>query len=85
MSRSKVDLSSFIAKDGTYALNADDEFPLANLYNPDSRFQVRSDADEQMILHFQFSEKVKLSGVSIQAPTGDMQPVKIRVSLIFGR
>ncbi|CAK9020492.1 Thioredoxin-like protein 1 (Thioredoxin-related protein), partial [Durusdinium trenchii] len=57
----------------------DSKYPLENIFNSDERFEVRSDADDQLIIHFSFTEQVKLSGFSLAAPTNDLMPTKIRL------
>ncbi len=74
-----VDLATFISKDGTHGLNIDPNHPFSNLDNNDSRFEVRSDADDQLLLHFQFSEKVRVTGFKIGAPDGDLRPSNVKL------
>mmetsp|Transcript_15145 Transcript_15145/g.29437 ORF Transcript_15145/g.29437 Transcript_15145/m.29437 type:complete len:165 (-) Transcript_15145:1050-1544(-) len=75
----QVDLTSYVSKTGSYALNVDSAFPMDNLYNSDERSELRSDADDQLIVHFAFSEKVKLTSMNIVAPKNEMRPSHIKL------
>lgn len=78
----QVDLTSYVSKTGSYALNVDSAFPMDNLYNSDERSELRSDADDQLIVHFAFSEKVKLTSMNIVAPKNEMRPSHIKVGFL---
>jgi hypothetical protein len=56
-----VDLGGKIETASCYARNESKSFPMANLFIGDSRLGCKSDADEQIILHFEFLEFVKVS------------------------
>ena len=62
-----IDLTDKLDKSGCYARNEDTRFPWTNLSIGDTRLGCKSDADEQLILHFAFQEsvKVKLSLIHI--------------------
>ena len=55
-----VDLSGKIDNSGCYARNESPGFPMSNLFIGDSRLGCKSDADEQLILHVEFQEFVKV-------------------------
>jgi hypothetical protein len=57
-----VSLNGKIMKTGCYARNESSGFPMSNLFIGDSRLGCKSDADEQLILHIEFDEFVKVSG-----------------------
>ena len=74
-------LNEAISKNDTYCLNAASENPLANVWNADERFVLKSDADEQLIIHLTFNEKVNVTGISFCAPTdSETQPTAVKVS-----
>jgi hypothetical protein len=76
-------LNELITKNEAYCLNAASEHPLANLWNADERFVLKSDADEQLIIHLPFNEKVNLTGISFCAPTdGETEPTTVKVSAL---
>ncbi|GBG28972.1 Thioredoxin-like protein 1 [Hondaea fermentalgiana] len=79
MSSQQVDLSSYVSKADSYALNVDSAFPMENLYNSDERSELRSDADDQLIVHFAFTEKVKLTGLNVVAPRNERRPEHIKL------
>lgn len=58
-----VDLSDKLDKAKCYARNEDKGYPWTNLLVGDTRLGCRSDADEQLILHFEFAEFVKVHSV----------------------
>ena len=55
-----MDLTDKLDKSGCYARNEDTRFPWTNLSIGDTRLGCKSDADEQLILHFAFQESVKV-------------------------
>jgi len=75
----QVELSSHLSKDGAFALNVDSRYPRENLEKPDERFQIRSEADDQLIVHFTFNTKVRLSGIAIDGPKDEMRPTHIKL------
>eukprot|EP00531_Pseudo-nitzschia_arenysensis_P013549 CAMPEP_0116132724 /NCGR_PEP_ID=MMETSP0329-20121206/9711_1 /TAXON_ID=697910 /ORGANISM="Pseudo-nitzschia arenysensis, Strain B593" /LENGTH=184 /DNA_ID=CAMNT_0003627279 /DNA_START=54 /DNA_END=608 /DNA_ORIENTATION=+ len=58
-----IDLTDKIEKKACYARNEDSRFPWANLLMGDTRLGCKSDADEQLILHFEFGEFVKVHSI----------------------
>ena len=60
-----IDLSDKLEKSECYARNEDTRFPWANLLMGDTRLGCKSDADEQLILHFEFSEFVKVHSIKL--------------------
>lgn len=73
------DLTPHIDTTGTYCLNEQSAHPHANLFNPDERFVLRSDADEQLLLHVPFKEIVKVYSVTIKAAPGVSMPTSVKV------
>jgi hypothetical protein len=55
-----IDLSPKLSKSECYARNESSQFPMENLFIGDTRLGCKSDADEQIILHFAFQENVKV-------------------------
>lgn len=62
-----MDLSSFIMKNQCEALNESDSHPFSNCLNSAETY-LESDADEQLILSFTFSQAVKIHSLKIKAP-----------------
>ena len=60
-----VDLADKLQKTACYAKNEDTRFPWTNLLIGDPRLGCKSDADEQLILHFEFSEFVKVHSLKL--------------------
>lgn len=56
-----IDLSVKFDKLESYARNESSQFPMQNLFIGDTRLGCKSDTDEQLILHFAFTEFVKVS------------------------
>jgi hypothetical protein len=76
-------LNEMLVKNESYCLNAASGHPLENLWNSDERFVLKSDADEQLIIHLPFNEKVSITGISICAPIdGDTEPTTVKVGPI---
>jgi hypothetical protein len=55
-----VDLGSKIDKSRCYARNESSKYPMTNLFLGDSRLGCMSDTDDQLILHIEFQETVKV-------------------------
>ena len=60
-----VDLSDIVDKAASYAKNQNNNFPWTNLFIGDTRLGCKSDADEQIILHFEFQEFVKIRSIKL--------------------
>lgn len=58
-----MDLKDKIDKSQCYARNEDSRFPMSNLFIGDSRIGLKSDADEQLIIHIAFQEFVKVYSI----------------------
>ena len=63
-----TDLKDIINRGGCYCLNENPNQPHANLFQGDERLVLRSDTDEQLILHIEFQEAVKLHSINFVAP-----------------
>lgn len=79
----KVDLSVKFDKTECYARNESSQFPMENLFIGDSRFGCKSDADEQLILHFAFQENVKVHSIKFtefnRGSDPDSNPVTVKL------
>lgn len=58
-----TNLSSYLDKPGCYCKNENKSYPWTNLFIGDSRLGLQSDADEQLIMHFEFQEFVKVKSI----------------------
>ena len=57
---SLIDLSEKLDKSACYARNENAGYPWGNLFIGDSRLGMKSDADEQLIIHLSFQEFVRV-------------------------
>jgi len=69
-----VDLGDLLNKTECYARNENGAFPWTNLFIGDTRIGCRSDADEQIILHFEFKEFVKLRSIKLTEWNNGTEP-----------
>jgi len=60
-----VDLTDKLDKTACYARNEHSRFPWTNLIIGDTRLGCKSDADEQLILHFEFNDFVKVHSIKL--------------------
>lgn len=58
-----IDLSVKFDKPECYARNESTQYPMENLFIGDTRLGCKSDADEQIIMHFAFQEFVKVHSI----------------------
>ncbi|DAZ93579.1 TPA: hypothetical protein N0F65_009927 [Lagenidium giganteum] len=72
--RAFKDLSDAIDRSGCYCLNENPKFPYTNLFIGDATLQLKSDADEQLIVHIEFQDAVKIHSLNIVAPAGEAAP-----------
>lgn len=61
------DITPLISKAECYCLNECHDAPHPNLFIGDDRLPLKSDADEQLLLHVTFNETVKVSGLKFTA------------------
>jgi hypothetical protein len=78
-SKAQVDLGRLIDKNGTYGQNLASGCSISNVLEGDHRLMVRSDADDQLLLTFAFSEKVKLTGLTVGAPGDATRPLAVKL------
>lgn len=60
-----LDLRDKIDTALSYAKNESSGYPMSNLFIGDSRLGCKSDTDEQIIIHIEFQEFVKVSSLSL--------------------
>jgi len=60
-----IDMSDKIEKSSCYARNVASGYPMTNLFIGDSRLGCKSDADEQLIIHIEFQEFVKMHSIKL--------------------
>ncbi|KAL3937985.1 MAG: hypothetical protein SGBAC_007006 [Bacillariaceae sp.] len=69
-----VDLLDFVEKKSCYARNEDPRFPHSNLFIGDSRLGCKSDADEQLIVHIEFNQFVKIHSLKFTSFNQGSEP-----------
>eukprot|EP00621_Florenciella_sp_RCC1693_P013149 CAMPEP_0182552904 /NCGR_PEP_ID=MMETSP1323-20130603/49215_1 /TAXON_ID=236787 /ORGANISM="Florenciella parvula, Strain RCC1693" /LENGTH=183 /DNA_ID=CAMNT_0024764617 /DNA_START=15 /DNA_END=566 /DNA_ORIENTATION=+ len=74
-----IDLGDIIDKKQCFCLNEDPAHPHTNLFMGDERLFLQSDSDEQLLVHIQFNEVVKLSAISFVGPEDESAPLTIKV------
>jgi hypothetical protein len=60
-------------------LNEDTNFPVANIFAADDSFLLKSDSDEQLLIHLPMKQTVKLWSMNMVAPAGEERPVSIKL------
>ncbi|CAH0486372.1 unnamed protein product [Peronospora farinosa] len=73
------DLKEVISTKDCYCLNEDPNKPFRNLFISDETLQLKSDADEQLMLYIEFQDTVKLFSLNIVAPLGEEAPRVIKL------
>ncbi|OQR95566.1 hypothetical protein THRCLA_07760 [Thraustotheca clavata] len=79
MSRKFDDLLEQIDKANSYCLNEDASYGFGNLFIGDGSLLLKSEADEQLIIHLEFKEAVKIHSISLKAPNDDTAPRKLKL------
>ncbi|RQM09992.1 hypothetical protein B5M09_009330 [Aphanomyces astaci] len=62
------DLVDQFDKSNSYCLNEDPSFGYGNLFIGDESLVLKSEADEQLLIHLEFKEAVKIHSISLKAP-----------------
>lgn len=75
------DITDLVSKADCYCLNQLSGATWENLFQGDDRLVLRSDADEQLLLHVGFMETVKLHSIDFVAPTDDTAPLTVKLYL----
>ena len=73
------ELSALYVRSQTYCLNAHPSHPFSNLNVGDNSLCLRSDTDEQLLIHIVFQTAVRLSAISVKAPADDSAPTSLRL------
>ena len=73
-----VDVSDLVFKPDCFCLNQSSDEPFENVLKPDASL-LKSDADEQLLMHFAFKEPVRLNGLEITAPASDEAPKTLKL------
>jgi len=79
------DITDLLNKAGCYCLNEDPGYKMQNLFMGDDRLQLRSEADEQLLLHLDFNETVKIHSINFQSPADDPEAHPVTVKLFVNR
>lgn len=79
MSAAEQELSALYVRTGTYCLNAHPSHPFSNLSEPDPALLLRSDTDEQLLIHIVFQTAVRIAAISIQGPSDDSAPTALKL------
>ncbi|OQR94263.1 thioredoxin-like protein [Achlya hypogyna] len=74
MARKFEDISEHLDKANSYCLNEDPSHNFGNLFIGDGTLLLKSEADEQLIIHVEFKEAVKLHSIALKAPNDDTAP-----------
>ncbi|CAN0147761.1 unnamed protein product [Pylaiella littoralis] len=75
------DITDLICKADCYCLNQLSGTTWENLFQGDDRLLLKSDADEQLLLHVGFMETVKLHSIDFVAPADDSAPSTVKLYL----
>ncbi|CAN0204600.1 unnamed protein product, partial [Ascophyllum nodosum] len=73
------DITDLISKADCYCLNQQSGATWENLFMGDDRLMLKSDADEQLLLHIGFMETVKLHSIDFVAPADDTAPLTVKL------
>uniref|UniRef100_A0AAV1UZX9 PITH domain-containing protein n=1 Tax=Peronospora matthiolae TaxID=2874970 RepID=A0AAV1UZX9_9STRA len=73
------DLKDTISLPNCYCLNEDRQHPFRNIFCGDETLQLKSDADEQLMLYIEFQDPVKLFSLNLVAPASDEAPRIIKL------
>lgn len=74
-----VDLNDQISKSGSCCLNESVQNSFSNLLMGDHTLSVKSDADEQLIVHVAFNQTVKLNKIQLGLPADGSCPATIKL------
>lgn len=74
-----TNLISNLDKKKCYCLNESPLNTFSNLFIGDHTLSLKSDADEQLLLHFELIQTCKLSSIQLQLPIDDSRPSVIKL------
>jgi hypothetical protein len=72
-------LNQYLTKSGCYCLNEDTRHPHGNLFIGDHTLDLRSDADEQLLLQLSFQQTVLLRKLEIGVPADNSCPMHVKL------
>ena len=81
-SEDNFEISCLCDTNKSWCLNLDDSYPVANLWDPKPELFIRSDCDEQLLIHVEFQQRIKLRSLCFMAPPNantDQLPAKIKI------
>ncbi|CAN0268591.1 unnamed protein product [Phaeothamnion confervicola] len=73
------EITDMVSKQDCYCLNEQSVFPWQNLFIGDHRLLLKSDADEQLLIHIGFQETVKIHSINFTAPQDDSAPLTVKL------
>jgi hypothetical protein len=76
---SEQELTALIVTAQSYCLNADPAHPYSNLNVGDETLYLKSDTDEQLLIHIVFQTAVRLSGISFRGPIDSTAPSSMKL------
>ncbi len=79
MANKGEDLNGLLARNLCYCLNEDPRNDHSHLFAGDHTLFLRSDADEQLLLHFTFNQTVKLTSISLGLPIDGSCPRTVKL------
>jgi hypothetical protein len=75
-----VDISDTVHKPECFCLNQNADHPFENiLLGADPEALLKSDADEQLLMHFGFKEPVRLHAIDLSAPVTGEAPKHVKI------
>jgi hypothetical protein len=74
-----TDITSLLLKNQCHCLNEDLRAPHTNLFIGDHTLPLRSDTDEQLILHLAYNQTMKLSKIIVGVPNNDSCPKTLKL------
>lgn len=76
---SSENITTFLDKASCFCLNEDIKHSHKNLFMGDSTLPLKSDCDEQLLIHLAFQSTVKLAYIDIGLPSDDSCPKTIKL------
>mmetsp|Transcript_3510 Transcript_3510/g.5198 ORF Transcript_3510/g.5198 Transcript_3510/m.5198 type:complete len:180 (-) Transcript_3510:233-772(-) len=74
-----TDITHLLSQRECFCLNQDSKHPIGNLFMGDERLFLKSEDDEQLLLHFAFNETVKIHSINFVAPDDDSAPETVKL------
>ena len=81
MASKPENITNLLAKSSCYCLNEDPHAPHSNLFIGDSTLALKSDVDEQLIIHLAFTQTCALKSVVFGVPNDDSAPATVKFFL----